>query len=150
MDPACSQPQPQDLDRLIADFAGRFPEVLHAVVLSSDGFPLTASGRMQSVDADWVSAVASGLISLAHGAARISGYGAVTQALVAMERGTLIIMAIDDAASLAVLTTAADLDMVAYAMTMLVEQAGLAEQAGERARSDLPGAEPPVRTCDTH
>ncbi len=32
-------------------------------------------------------------------------------------------MAIDDAASLAVLTTAADLDMVAYAMTMLVEQA---------------------------
>ena len=40
-----------------------------------------------------------------------------------MEWGTLITMAIDDAANLAVLTTAADLDMVAYAMTMLVEQA---------------------------
>ena len=78
---------------------------------------------MPSVDADWVCAVASGLISLAHGAARVSGYGAVVQALVAMERGTLVIMAIDDTASLAVLTTAADLDMVAYAMTMLAEQA---------------------------
>lgn len=123
MDPACSQPQPQHLDRLVADFAERVPDVLHAVVLSSDGLPLAGSDRMQSVDADRLSAVASGLISLAHGAARISGYGAVTQALIAMERGTLVIMAIDDAASLAVLTTAADLDMLAYAMTMLVEQA---------------------------
>ena len=123
MDPAFRQPQPQDLDGLVADFAERVPEVLHAVVLSSDGLPLAGSDRMQSVDADRLSAVASGLISLADGAARISGYGAVTQALVAMERGTLVIMAIDDAASLAVLTNAADLDMVAYAMTMLVEQA---------------------------
>ncbi len=123
MDPACRQPQPQDLNGLVADFAERVPEVLHAVVLSSDGLLLAGSDRMQSVDADRLSAVASGLISLAHGAAGISGYGAVTQALVTMERGTLVVMAIDDAASLAVLTTAADLDMVAYAMTMLVEQA---------------------------
>jgi predicted regulator of Ras-like GTPase activity (Roadblock/LC7/MglB family) len=123
VDPACRQPQPQDLDGLVADFAERVPEVLHAVVLSSDGFLLAGLDRMQSVDADRLSAVASGLISLAHGAARISGYGAVIQALVAMERGTLVIMAIADAANLAVLTTAADLDTVAYAMTMLVEQA---------------------------
>lgn len=124
MDPACRQPQPQDLDGLVAEFAERIPEVLHAVVLSSGGLPLAGSSRMQqSVYADWVSEVASGLISLANGAARISGYGAVTQALVAMEWGTLVIMAIDDAASLAVLTTAADLDMVAYEMTMLVEHA---------------------------
>jgi hypothetical protein len=42
-----------------------------------------------------------------------------------MERGTLVIMTIDDGSSLAVLTAAAaDLDLVAYEMTMLVEQAG--------------------------
>jgi predicted regulator of Ras-like GTPase activity (Roadblock/LC7/MglB family) len=42
-----------------------------------------------------------------------------------MERGTLVIVAIDDGSSLAVLTTAAaDLDLVAFEMTMLVEQAG--------------------------
>ena len=123
MDPARRQPQPQDLDGLVSDLAARVPDVLHAVVLSSDGLPLAWSDRMQFVAADRLSATASGLISLAHGAARISGYGAVTQALVVMERGTLVIMAIDDAASLAVLTTAADLDLVAYAMTILVEQA---------------------------
>ena len=42
-----------------------------------------------------------------------------------MKRGTLVIMAIDRESSLAVLTTAtADLDMVAYEMTMLVEESG--------------------------
>ncbi|MGI9006968.1 MAG: roadblock/LC7 domain-containing protein [Streptosporangiaceae bacterium] len=124
VEPTCRERQLHDLDGLVADFAAHIPEVLHAVVLSSDGVPLTGSDRMQgSVYADWVSDVASGLITFAHGAAGLSGYGAVTQALVAMEWGTLVIMAIDDAANLAVLTTAADLDMVAYAMTVLVEQA---------------------------
>jgi predicted regulator of Ras-like GTPase activity (Roadblock/LC7/MglB family) len=42
-----------------------------------------------------------------------------------MARGTLVIMAIDQGSSLAVLTTAtADLDTVAYEMTMLAEEAG--------------------------
>lgn len=78
----------------------------------------------RAVYADWVSSVASDLISLARDAAGLSGYGPVTQALVAMQWGTLVIMAIDAEAMLAVLTTAADLDTVAYEMTMLVERAG--------------------------
>jgi hypothetical protein len=42
-----------------------------------------------------------------------------------MARSTLVIMAIDHGASLAVLTIAtADLDVVAYEMTMLVEESG--------------------------
>jgi len=42
-----------------------------------------------------------------------------------MARSTLVIMAIDQGSSLAVLATAtADLDTVAYEMTMLVEGAG--------------------------
>jgi predicted regulator of Ras-like GTPase activity (Roadblock/LC7/MglB family) len=53
-----------------------------------------------------------------------------------MGRGTLVIMAIDDAASLAVLTTAADLDLIAYEMTMLAEQAGPALRS---AGGDAPG-----------
>jgi predicted regulator of Ras-like GTPase activity (Roadblock/LC7/MglB family) len=83
------------------------------------------SDRIQPDHLEKLSAITSGLISLACGAARIFDGGAVTQALVAMERGTLVIMAIDDGSSLAVLTTAAaDLDLVAYEMTMLVEQVG--------------------------
>jgi predicted regulator of Ras-like GTPase activity (Roadblock/LC7/MglB family) len=121
VDPA--RGQPPDLDRLIADFAERVPGVLHALVVSSDGVPLAGADQMQAGHADQLSAITSGLISLADGAARILGCEAVTQALVVMERGTLVIMAIDDAACLAVLTTAPDLDLVAYEMTMLVEQA---------------------------
>ena len=72
-----------------------------------------------------VSATAAGLISLASAAAQVFDGGAVTQALVVMARGTLVIMATDQGSSLAVFTTAtADLDTVAYEMTMLVEEAG--------------------------
>jgi uncharacterized protein len=122
MDPAR---HPQDLDRLITGFTERVPEVLHSLVVSSDGVPVAVSDRIPPDHLETLSAIASGLISLADGAARVFEGGAVIQALVAMERGTLVIMAIDDGSSLAVLTTAtADLDLIAYEMTMLVEQAG--------------------------
>jgi predicted regulator of Ras-like GTPase activity (Roadblock/LC7/MglB family) len=122
VDPAL---HPQDLDRLITDFAERVPDVLHAAVVASDGVLVAVSDRVQPDHLEQLSAITAGLISLACAAAGISGNGAVTQALVTMERGTLVIMAIDDGSSLAVLTTAtADLDTVAYEMTMLVEHAG--------------------------
>ncbi len=122
MDPAL---HPRDLDRLVTDFTERVPEVLYALVVSSDGVPVAVSDRIQPDHLEKLSAITSGLISLACGAARIFDGGAVIQALVAMERGTLVIMAIDDGSSVAVLTAgAADLDLVAYEMTMLVEQAG--------------------------
>jgi predicted regulator of Ras-like GTPase activity (Roadblock/LC7/MglB family) len=64
-------------------------------------------------------------MGLASAAARILHGGAVTQALVTTARNTLVIMAIDQGSSLAVVTTpTADLDTVAYEMTMLVEEAG--------------------------
>ena len=122
MDPALHR---QDLDRLITDFTERVPTVLHALVVSSDGVPVAVSNRMQPDHLEKLSAITSGLMSLAHGAARIFDGGAITQALVAMQRGTLVIMTIDDGSGLAVLAAAtADLDLVAYEMTMLVEQAG--------------------------
>jgi predicted regulator of Ras-like GTPase activity (Roadblock/LC7/MglB family) len=121
-DPALA---PQDPDRLIADFAGRVPGVLRAAVVASDGVLVAMSGRAQPDQLEQLSAITAGLISLASAAARIIGGGAVTQALVTMARGTLVIMAIGQGSSLAVLTTAtADLDTVAYEMTMLVEEAG--------------------------
>ena len=122
MDPVLD---PRGPDQLITNFTERVPHVLHALVVSSDGVPLAASGRMQPDRLEMLAAITSGFISLATGAARILDGGAVTQGLVAMERGTLVIMAIDDGSSLAVLASAeADLDLVAYKMTMLAEQAG--------------------------
>jgi predicted regulator of Ras-like GTPase activity (Roadblock/LC7/MglB family) len=134
-DPALA---PQDPDRLIADFAERVPGVLRAAVVASDGVLVAVSDRAQPGRLEELSAITAGLISLASAAARTFDGGAVIQALVTMARGTLVIMAIDQGSSLAVLTTAtADLDTVAYEMTMLVEEAGgiftpPARQAGPR------------------
>ena len=116
---------PQDLDRLIADFTRRVPEVVRALVVSSDGVPLAASERMPPGQLEQLSVITSGLIGLAGAVDQVFDGDGFIQGLVAMERGTLVIMAIDDGSSLAVLTTAAaDLDQVAYDMTMLVEEAG--------------------------
>jgi predicted regulator of Ras-like GTPase activity (Roadblock/LC7/MglB family) len=121
-DPA---PDPPDPDRLLTDFAERVPGVLHAAAVTADGVLIAVSGRTQPDQLEQLSAMAAALISLASAAARIFDGGAVTQALVTMARSTLVIMAIDHGASLAVLTAAtADLDMVAYEMTMLVAESG--------------------------
>jgi predicted regulator of Ras-like GTPase activity (Roadblock/LC7/MglB family) len=121
-DPA---PDPQDPDRILTDFAERVPDVLRAAVVASDGFLVAASDRAQPEQLEQLSAITAGLISLASAAAREFDSGTVTQALVTMARSTLVVMAIDQGSSLAVLTTAtADLDTVAYEMTMLVEEAG--------------------------
>lgn len=119
MDPA---PQPHDSAQLIDDLAERVPEIQHVLVVSADGVPLAVSGQTPAEHVDKLAAITSSLISLAGGVATISDNGAVTQAVVVMERATFVIMAVDQGASLAVLTTAdADLDQVAYEMTMLVE-----------------------------
>ena len=121
-DPAPDRPDP---DRLLTDFAERVPGVLHAAAVTADGVLIAVSDRTQPDQLEQLSAMAAALISLASAAARIFDGGAVTQALVTMARSTLVIMAIDHGASLAVLTAAtADLDMVAYEMTMLVAESG--------------------------
>jgi predicted regulator of Ras-like GTPase activity (Roadblock/LC7/MglB family) len=123
-DPA---PDPQDPDRLITDFAGRVPGVLRAAVVASDGVLVAVSDRTPHDQLEQLSAITAGLIALAGAAARIFDGGAITQALVTMAQGTFVIMAIDEGSTLAVLTTAtADLDTVAYEMTMLVEETGSA------------------------
>lgn len=118
-------PDPQDPDRLLTDFAERVPGVLRAVVAASDGVLVAASDRARPGQLDHLSAITAGLTSLAGAAARVFDSGELTQALVTMARGALVIMATDQGSSLAVLTTAtADLDAVAYEMTMLVAEAG--------------------------
>lgn len=123
MDPA--REHSPELDRLVADLAVRVPDVRYALVVSADGIPLAGANLMPEAEhANQLAAIASGLISLARAGARTADCGDVIQALVAMDRGTLVVMAIGAAASLAVLTTATDLDVVGYEMTMLVEHAG--------------------------
>jgi uncharacterized protein len=115
----------QNLSWLVTDFAERVPDVDHAVVVSSDGVPMAVSEGVAPSHAEQLSAITSGLVSLASGISRVFDGGAVTQTLVAMGHGTLVIMSISDGSSLATVATAkADLDLVAYEMTRLAEAAG--------------------------
>ena len=120
-------PEPPDSAQLVSDLAERVPEVRHVLVVSADGVPLAASRGTPAEHLAQLAAITSSLISLAAGTDRILDNGGVTQAVVVMEQGTFVIMAVDAGASLAVLTTsAANLDQVAYEMTMLVEHSAAA------------------------
>jgi hypothetical protein len=99
--------------------------VAHAIVVSADGLPMAFSHGFPADRVDQLAAVTSGLTSLTQGAARVFEGGAVTQTVVEMHRGLLIIMAISDGSSLAVLAAAdCDMGLVAYEMALLVERVG--------------------------
>ena len=90
----------QDLNWLITNFVERVPSVAHAIVVSSDGLPMAFSHGFPPDRVDQLAAVTSGLTSLTQGAARVFEGGAVTQTVVEMQRGLLIVMAISDGSSL--------------------------------------------------
>ena len=110
---------------LITDFVRSVPGVAHTVVVSSDGLPLAYSEGFPKDRADQRAAVAAGLISLTQGASRVFEGGPVTQTVVEMQRGLLLIMSISDGSCLAVLASPdCDMGLVAYQMTLMVERAG--------------------------
>jgi hypothetical protein len=110
---------------VITNFVERVPDVAHAVLVSSDGLPLAFSAGFPQDRADQLAAVTSGLTSLTQGASRVFEGGLVIQTVVEMQVGVLVVMAVSNGASLAVLAAAAcDLGLVAYEMSMLVERVG--------------------------
>jgi hypothetical protein len=117
--------QRQDLNWLITDFTARVADVAHAVVVSADGVPLAVSEGIPQFFAEQLAAITAGLVSLMQGAARIFAAGQPTQALVEMEGGLLLVKAISDGSSVAVLASPeCDTDLVAYEMTRMVEAVG--------------------------
>lgn len=115
----------EDLNWLITNFAVRVPSVAHAIVVSSDGIPVAYSEGFPVERAEQLAAVTAGLTSLTQGASRMFDGGAVNQTVVDMERGLLIVMAISDGSSLAVLVgDDCDMGLVAYEMSLLVVQVG--------------------------
>src|SRR5690606_1230106 len=110
---------------LITDFVNNVPGVAHTVVVSSDGLPLAYSEGFPKDRADQLAAVASGVISLTQGAARVFEGGMVTQTVIEMRRGLLMIMSISDGSRLAGLAAQeCDMGMVAYERPPLGERAG--------------------------
>ena len=123
----------QDLNWLITNFVERVPAVAHAIVVSADGLALAFSAGFPEDRADQLAAVTSGLTSLTQGAARVFEAGSVIQTVVEMEGGLLLVMAISNGSSLAVLAASdCDMGLVAYEMTLLVERVGRALTPGPR------------------
>jgi uncharacterized protein len=115
----------QDLNWLVTDFTLRVTDVAHAIVVSADGVPLALSEGIPEEYAEQLAAITSGLASLILGAARIFEAGLPTQALVDMQGGLMLIKAVSDGSSLAVLAApACDTDLVSYEMSRLVEAVG--------------------------
>ena len=115
----------QDLSWLVTDFTLRVADVAHAVVVSADGVPLALSEGIPEDAAEQLAAITSGLASLIQGAARIFEAGLPTQALVDMQGGLMLIKAVSDGSTLAVLAAPeCDTDLVSYEMSRLVEAVG--------------------------
>lgn len=114
--------------------------VAHAVLVSIDGIKLASSDGLPEDRVDQLSALASGLISLTQGAARCFEAGEVTETLVHMKGGVLLLMNVRDSAILAALA-APDCDMgqVGYAMALLVSQVGEQIAPDQLAPHETPG-----------
>ncbi|MGH4023469.1 MAG: roadblock/LC7 domain-containing protein [Pseudonocardiaceae bacterium] len=116
---------PADFAWLINGFVERVHGVTHALILSSDGFPLTASESVSSDDAEPLAAIASGLLGLARNSAALFDKGNCELIMIRLSRGYFLFMGIGDGAGLAVLTSAGcDMKVVAYEMTQFVDKTG--------------------------
>jgi predicted regulator of Ras-like GTPase activity (Roadblock/LC7/MglB family) len=114
-----------DLAWLLDDLVARVQEAEHGIVLSTDGLLLASSQDLRREDAEHLSAVASGLQSLARGVGEHFAGGAVRQTIVEMTSSYLIVTTAGQGACLAVLCSGdADVGLVAYEMAMLVARVG--------------------------
>ncbi len=114
----------KNLGWLLNGFVRKVPGVREAVVLSADGLHLAVSEDLDRESAERFSAVASGLVGLAHGAAMRFGGGRVNEVIVEMEHAFLFVTGISDGSALAFVASGdADVGLVAYEMKVLVDQA---------------------------
>ncbi|MGH3622873.1 MAG: roadblock/LC7 domain-containing protein [Sciscionella sp.] len=116
---------PQDFNWLLNAFVERVNGPTHALILSADGFPLTASDSVGGDAAEQLAAVASGLLGLARNSAALFDKGDPEQIIIRLTRGYFLFMGIGEGAGLAVLTSpGCDMKVVAYEMTQFVNKAG--------------------------
>ncbi|MEW2414020.1 roadblock/LC7 domain-containing protein [Streptomyces sp. NPDC046866] len=134
--------QARNLQWLLTDLVEEVPGVNSVAVVSSDGLLLLSSdpggaaasavgaggrGAVKSprgASAD-LATIVSGLGSLTTGAAALMDGGGVKQTMVAMEYGSVFVMAISDGSLLGVHATPdCDMSVVAYHMALFVGRAG--------------------------
>ncbi|MFG3436679.1 roadblock/LC7 domain-containing protein [Nonomuraea sp. NPDC047897] len=131
-----------DLNWLLDDLIGRVQDAEHAIVLSSDGLLMASSEGLERTDGEHLSAVASGLQSLAKGVSERVGGGAVRQTVVEWRSRFLIVTFAGERACLAVLCgQGSDIGLVAYEMAMLVARVGQYLTSAARTGEAVAGSE---------
>lgn len=110
---------------LVSAFTEEVAGVAHAALVSADGLLVAASQSLPRDRADQLSAIASGLSSLALGTAELFTAGRVVQSVIEMEEGFLLLMSVGDGSNLVVLASpGCDIGLVGYEMTLLVDRVG--------------------------
>lgn len=116
----------QNLGWLLNNLVTQVPGVTEAVVFSADGLPMAVSENLDRESAERFSAVASGLMGLAYGAAGRFGGGRVNEVIVEMEQAFLLVSGISDGSALGVVATAGcDIGLVGYEMAVFADRAGM-------------------------
>ncbi|MCU1679623.1 MAG: roadblock/LC7 family protein [Amycolatopsis sp.] len=115
----------QSRNWLVSAFTNDVPGVAHAALVSVDGLLVAANETLPRDRADQLSAIASGLSSLALGTAELFTAGRVVQSVIEMEQGFLMLMNVGDGSNLVVLANpGCDIGLVGYEMTLLVDRVG--------------------------
>lgn len=110
---------------LLSQFAESTAGIEEAIAVSTDGIVLGASSGLGGANVDQFAAVTAGLTSLTRGASDMFDLDGVRQIVVEMGRGYLFVSSISETACLAALTAAdADLALVGYEITLLVQRVG--------------------------
>jgi predicted regulator of Ras-like GTPase activity (Roadblock/LC7/MglB family) len=118
--------QDRELDWLLESLVQRTPGIRHVLVLSKDGLRLCFTSGLDVDRADHLSAIASGIQSLALSASADFGVGlGAGQSMVEFPGGLLLIVPAGEGAHLTVVASDdADVGLIGHNMNELVEQMG--------------------------
>ncbi|MFF8941388.1 roadblock/LC7 domain-containing protein [Streptomyces sp. NPDC014864] len=130
----------RNLHWLLSNLVEEVPGILSVAVVSSDGLLLLSSDPGRNAEARQapgerrggprgsaadLATIVSGIGSLTVGAAKLMKFGRVRHTMVAMDEGSLFVMAISDGSLLGVHGSAeCDMSVVAYHMALFVGRAG--------------------------
>lgn len=115
--------QAQDFTWLLGKFAHETAGVIDVIAVSSDGLLMAVSGDADRSSSDRLSAIVSGIASLAAGAGASYGLGVLNKVIVDTEGGYLLVMAMSAGALLGVVAErSAALGTVAYEMALFVNR----------------------------
>lgn len=122
-DQASLRHEAEDFAWLLTRFAQDTAGVVDAITVSSDGLLMAVARTSDRSSSDRLSAIVSGIASLASGAGSSYGLGALNKVIIDTQGGYLVVMAMSAGALLGVVADrGASLGTVAYEMALFVNR----------------------------